>query len=433
MRIAKNLTFTASAQVISFLLLFGFSVLVARLLGPAGQGQFTLWILIPTLLARFGHLGFDASFAFYADDKRFKHGVIFSIWFFLVSVCVLLCAIFTVFYYSTLHKFPEINTPHFVVNVIGPLTALLMSRTLLMSLLVGQNQLKLHSGLSILEAAFPLIILLGLIPFLDLSAEIVLMAMLITMILVNIVLILKSAKGLSLPNPGLTYIALRYGTKSWFNNILNQLIYRSDMFMVAYFLGLIEVGLYSVAVLLVEKSWFFTTAISNALFPILRARGDGHVLTARLVRVSVIFTLMVVIFLVLTGHLLIPLIFGDNFSASWVPLLWLLPGVIALTVPKILVAQFAAMNKMQFTVYSSGPALVVNILLNFLLIPEFGLKGAAIATSISYVMYSVLNVYFFTKLTNMQPKLLLFVQKQDWIDLKMVVQDLLVRFFQTNR
>jgi O-antigen/teichoic acid export membrane protein len=434
MGISKNLRFTASSQVISFFFLLGFSVLIARLLGPEGQGQFTLWILIPTLLARFGHLGFDASFAYYAEDERFKYGVVFSIWFFLVLSFLFLCMICIVFYNSNLHEFPKTHTPNFIINTLALLATLFMSRTLLMSLLVGQNKIRLHSGLSILEAVFPLVMLLGLMLFFDLSAEIVFLVMLVTMTLVNAILILECCSVLLLPKRGLTYIAFKYGVKSWTNNILNQLIYRSDLLMVAYFLGVIEVGLYSIALLLVEKSWFFTTAISNALFPILRARDDDdQMLTARLVRVSVFFTLLVSIFLALTGKVLIPFIFGDDFSKSWVPLLWLIPGVIALTIPKILVTQFAAMNKMVFTIYSSGPALAVNVLLNFLLIPEFGLKGAAIATSISYVMYSVLNVYFFTRLTNVQPKLLLLVQKQDWIDFKMVVQDLLVRFFQTNR
>lgn len=428
MGVSKNLKFTASSQVISFFFLLGFSVLVARLLGPEGQGEFTLLILIPTILARFGHLGFDASFSYFSTDERFKYGVVFSIWFFLVLSFLFLCTIFIAFYNSSFYELPKIDTPNLIINAMALLATLFMSRTLLMSLLVGQNKIRIHSGLSILEAVCPLIILLGFMPFFDLSAEVVFLVMLITMTLVNFILILECRTVLLLPGYGLTYIAFKYGVKSWTNNILNQLIYRSDLLMVAYFLGVIEVGFYSIALMLVEKSWFFTTAISNALFPILRAGDDGKLLTARLVRVSVLFTFMVSIFLVLTGNALISFIFGDDFSKSWVPLLWLLPGVIALTIPKVLVTQFAAMNKMEFAVYSSSPALVLNILLNLFLIPELGLKGAAIATSISYVVYSLLNIYFFTRLTNVQPKLLLFVQKQDLIELKMVVQDLLYRF-----
>ena len=104
MGVSKNLKFTASSQVISFFFLLGFSVLVARLLGPEGQGEFTLLILIPTILARFGHLGFDASFAYYAEDERFKYGVVFSIWFFLVLSFLFLCTIFIAFYNSSFYK-----------------------------------------------------------------------------------------------------------------------------------------------------------------------------------------------------------------------------------------------------------------------------------------------------------------------------------------
>lgn len=430
--ISKNLTLTATSQVISFFFLLGFSVLVARALGPEGQGLYSLWILIPTLLARFAHLGFDASFAYYAKDERFKSGIITSIWFFLVLVSLLL-GFFFYLYYLNSYDDVDPNIPVFVVIIIAALVTLFISRTLLMALLVGENRIRLHSVLSILEAVSALSIVLVLMPFLNLSAEIVLLAMFITMILVNFILILKCVRTIARPNYQLTYIAFRYGVKSWLNNVLNQLIYRSDLLLIGYFLGVVEVGLYSIALLLVEKSWFFTTAISNALFPILRASATGSELTARLVRVSVFFTLIFAIFLVLTGKLLIPFIFGDDYTESWTPLLWLLPGVIALTIPKVLVTQFAAMDKMQFAVFSSGPALVVNILLNVFLIPEFGLKGAAIATSISYVMYFVVNVYFYKRLTNVQIKQLLFLQKQDWFDFKTAMQKFSLNKFKFSR
>lgn len=416
MSISKNLTFTSTTQIISFIFGVGFSVLVARLLGPEGQGHFTLWILIPTLLARFGNLGFDASFSYFSTDKRFDHGFIFFIWFLLVALCLCLYSIFLMCYHFNFFDIQAQKLPIFIINTLGILTALFMSRTLLMSFLVGQNKIKLHSALSLVESVVPLIIVLGLMWFLKISAEIVFMAILTTMIVVNLMLFVRSYTGISLPNSRLTYIAFQYGIKSWLNNLINQLIYRSDMLMIAYFLGIVEVGLYSVALLLVEKSWFFTTAISNALFPIIRRRDDGPKLVARLVRFSVIFSLLFALFLMLTAEKLLPFIFGDDFILSVSPLLWLLPGALALTVPKILVTQFSALDKMQLAIYSSAPGLVVNIALNLILIPRYGLQGAAIGTSISYIVYGCLNIYFFKKLTKVNFNELLIFKKQDWKD-----------------
>jgi len=420
--------FTGSTQIVSFLFGLTFSVLVARILGPDGQGQFALWILVPTLLARFGHFGFDASFSYFALDERFPQRVIFSTWFYLVSLSVVLTSFLLTLNHLELLTFTVIPLPSYILNSLGILAVLFVSRTLLMSFLVGQNKIGLHSALSVLEAAVPLLIILGVMAFLIVSVEIVYSAIFASMFLINLILIHQCYASVEFPNLKFVNIAFKYGVKSWTNNIVNQLIYRADLLLIAYFLGLKEVGLYSIALLLVEKSWFFTAAISNALFPILRAEGarNGTLLTSRIVRFSVFFSFVFSLMLILSAHKLLPLIFGEAFIQSVSPLLWLLPGTIALTVPKILVTQFAALNKMELAVFSSSPALIVNILLNLILIPYLGLQGAAIGTSISYVIYCCLSIGFFKKLTDVPTKDLLIMNRGDWVDLvsflKMVIR-----------
>jgi len=59
----------------------------------------------------------------------------------------------------------------------------------------------------------------------------------------------------------------------------------------------------------------------------------------------------------------------------------------------------AAQNKLEYAAISSGSALMLNIGLNFGLIPRFGINGAAIASSISYVFYWLLYAKFYRKLT----------------------------------
>ena len=73
----------------------------------------------------------------------------------------------------------------------------------------------------------------------------------------------------------------------------------------------------------------------------------------------------------------------------------LMVSVLFLSVPKILVSHFAAMNKMECAYTSSITALSINVILNLILIPAHGMAGAAIATSISYLLYAIINIQYY--------------------------------------
>jgi Na+-driven multidrug efflux pump len=67
----------------------------------------------------------------------------------------------------------------------------------------------------------------------------------------------------------------------------------------------------------------------------------------------------------------------------------ILPGIVFMVIFRVLSGQIAGMGKPQLSIYVFGPALVLNIILNFILIPPYGALGAAIATNISYALGAV--------------------------------------------
>ena len=46
------------------------------------------------------------------------------------------------------------------------------------------------------------------------------------------------------------------------------------------------------------------------------------------------------------------------------------------------------------------PALLINIILNVVFIPEYGAVGAALASSVSYSLAAILFIFFYSKETN---------------------------------
>ena len=430
MDIVKNLSYTTLAQILSFLFTLFFSIFVARLLGPEGQGNYALWILIPTLIARFSHFGFDLSSSYFSEDKRFSDSTIFSTCIFIVlTYFIFSTSLFLLYNYTSL-EIELFTSSKEIIFLIIIIAGLYLLRTLLMSYLVGKNRIAIHSIFTVSEAFIPLLLVFSLFFYIDIKAEIVVMIIALNMLLINIFLVKKTFSKIIVPEKEYLFLGLNYGIKSWANNIFNQLIYRVDILMVAYFLGPLETGLYSIAILFVEKGWFFTGAIAHALFPTIRDQDnfDGPYLSARISRINFLFAFIYLSVLGMLSYVLVPFMFGEEYLDSVYPLLWLIPGTLFLAVPKIILTQFAVADRMDIPVKSSGPALLVNIALNLWLIPKMGIIGAAMATSISYFVYFLISVYFYQKLTGIHFSKLFLLDKNDLIQIK----DFFLNFFKRS-
>jgi O-antigen/teichoic acid export membrane protein len=406
----RNLFYTTSTQIVVFISTLIFNILVARILGPSNQGVYALLLLIPIIAARFGHLGMDASNAFYAQSKDYSEADIISNSLILTAIMACLGGLITVIYVSLFHiAFTQI---HCILLI---LTVSFLLKTLIQSFLMGRNEIKKHSTLLIADSLMQLCIILILIYTIGITPKIVLAVAVLSSVL-NILICFRYIKFPAIRfHTDLFRNGLKYGSKSWINNLANTLIYRVDIFIIAYFLTSSEVGYYAIAVLLVEKIWFFNAAIGNALFPSVLKMGvkEGAALTAKIVRVNLLIALIGIAILFAIAKPLTQVLFGASYGPSFLPLVWLLPGVLFLSVPKILVWHFGAMNKMEFAYTSSITALIINVILNLILIPAHGIAGAAIATSISYLIYAIVNIHYYIKLTGISKTELMVVRIED--------------------
>jgi len=83
--------------------------------------------------------------------------------------------------------------------------------------------------------------------------------------------------------------------------------------------------------------------------------------------------------------LAIPFAFGAKFAASVKVVWWLLPGTVALAAGKVMSADLTARGMPQYSSMFAFVALVITVVLDLLLIPRFGIQGAAIASSVAYL------------------------------------------------
>ena len=69
--------------------------------------------------------------------------------------------------------------------------------------------------------------------------------------------------------------------------------------------------------------------------------------------------------------------------------------------------------------------LLVNVIFNILLIPRFGIAGAAMATSISYTLTSSIFLISFIKLTGLTLKELFVFNKEERVVITIFIKEVL--------
>lgn len=183
-------------------------------------------------------------------------------------------------------------------------------------------------------------------------------------------------------------------------NIGARVIARIDILMLTYFNSLSEVAVYNVILPTALLFLFFSQAISPVLYPLvseLWAKKDKKRLTQGiklLYKYSFVITMPAFLTILVFSSLTIKLLFGAKYIAGSFALQILLIGILFLLISTINNTILAAIGKPGAVTKSFLIIAGINIVLNLLLIPLFGIEGAAAATLISYLLLLVLSTIF---------------------------------------
>lgn len=173
----------------------------------------------------------------------------------------------------------------------------------------------------------------------------------------------------------------------------------SDRYFINHYWNLTELGLYSIAINIASLLTFFSIALGQAWTPyILKLYYDKKKVFNQFVPRIFIYYLVLffslAIFVTIFGQEILRIFttprYYDSFRAIG-------PMAIAFTFGatlQITVLGMTIARKTKFMAFYAGLTALINIGLNFLLIPKFGMVGAAWATAISYFFLTV--SYLFT-------------------------------------
>lgn len=392
---SKDVISTFCSQILCSFFALMAAVLVARLLGPKGKGVVSFLILLPMLSATVGGLGIQAANTFFVSAARSAKKDLLANSLVLAAILGTLTslAIWLILSWLRFGDFQKVAGALIAAAIF--LSPLLFVRRYIEGLLIGLREFTVYN---ILRFGQPVAYLLGIIIFIIFGNFSSYKAFLAWYVSIGLVVVLSLFILLRIgrdPTPfrvnlGLVRRLISYGTTIHIGDVAQFLNYRLDQFVVAFFLGATGLGLYSVAVNVVEVIWYFPVSLATVLFPVAASAGakEADGLTARMCRMGNFFALgLAIVGFALAGPGL-RYVFGPRFLSAALALQLLLPGVVAMGLARIVSSALAARNKQIITAYAGLAAVIITLILDLILIPRFGISGAVVASSIAYIVYA---------------------------------------------
>ncbi|MBA7659548.1 lipid II flippase MurJ [subsurface metagenome] len=422
--LVKNSIATIITKVAVLVLGIVSSVIIARILGPSGKGVLALILLVPGLAVSFGNLGLGVANVYYSGKEPEKINLLVThsvlIGFFLGILLFVVCFL-TINHSTSFTKVShEINPIYFILAlsilpfslITGYFDQIVWGRNLILTINLKQVITTIASLASIV--LFLIILKLNVLGAVLSNICIGVISFLYSYFLVKRLTKIKIRA--SAVDWGFLKKSLAFGFKGYVGNLMSFLIYRLDMFLITFFLGTTQLGYYSLAVGLVEKIWLIPGSIAAVLLPRLTSttKTEARKITPVVCRHTLLWVILAGLFMYFAAKPLINLLYGVAFAPSVLPLLILIPGILTVSMGKVLASDILSKGKPHYAMMLAFVAFIVNVVLNIILIPRWGIAGAAFASTVSYSLATVIWFWVYHRESGVNLSTLFVPTREDY-------------------
>ena len=190
-----------------------------------------------------------------------------------------------------------------------------------------------------------------------------------------------------------SYIEMKRILINAFPLILASALYtvytKIDQIMIENIISIEAVGLYAAATK-ISEGWFFIPAIiATSFYPaILASKKNGNIVQYKkriqhLLNIMVLISVIVGIGITIISEELINFLYSESYSSSYLVLIIHIWGGLFVAMSGIVYRVLIAEDLQKYSFYRGLVGLFVNIGLNYILIPKYGIIGAAVATLVS--------------------------------------------------
>ncbi len=191
--------------------------------------------------------------------------------------------------------------------------------------------------------------------------------------------VLKPVLTVAAPYPGRL---LRFGLRFYGVDVLGSVSGYLDQLVIVLLLDPSAVGAYAVALSLSRVMGVAQGAVATVLFPSIagRAASDVVEMVGRTVRITTVVNLSAALATGLAGPSLLLLMYGNRFAAALVPFLVLLGEVVVTSAARTLAQAFSSTGRPSAVTAMEVVGVLTSLVAMLVLVPPFGIVGAACST-----------------------------------------------------
>lgn len=210
---------------------------------------------------------------------------------------------------------------------------------------------------------------------------------------------------------------LQFGTQMVGGNLVTQINYRLDFFLVFFAIGAAHSGVYSIAVSISEMLSYIASSVQQVMLT--QVAGLEHEDSTRLTASTFRHTMLAILFSVIVMVTVMPWImrfaYGSEYESA-IPIMFvLLPGLALYGMALVLITFIVnQLGRPKMNMYFSMVSIVVNVGLSFWLLPRIGELGAAWAKTGAYATVFAISVLYFYRVTRYPIWRLFILQPAEW-------------------
>jgi len=385
---------------------FSIILIIARSIDIQQHGVYVLVMLVSRTLANLFVAGVNVSSIYFVNNNgiNFKDIFFLNIKFSMtISVVVVTCSLLISNNFHVL-LFPEVPLNILIIGIV--LFVFILFNLLMFSLFQAISRFDLYNKFFLGNSALQFLLVLLVVLFDTATAQNFVYAILVSSFFFSVLSCYRLffiAKTVAVSGSKCSQCKIGqfycFGLKSHLSNVVAFLMSRLDVFMLGFFISPVAAAIYSVAILFVERVGMVSQSLITVIFPELvenkASKLEIYSIISEAFRLNLILTLIFSLLSVLLIYPAIKYLFGVDYLSAVVVFYILLVGVIFKSCSRVIAISITAMGKPEINFYTAIFVLCLNASLNYLLIPQYGINGAALATTVSYTANLLLRLLIF--------------------------------------
>lgn len=397
-----NIFWNIFTKIIILFIKTGSSIITARLLGPYERGIYYAIIQSVGFINTIITLSIGEGIIYNLSNRKnyisiFGNIIIFIVFFTSISFSLLFI------YEDSLRSYILKDIPSNLFYFVFLLSPFLMFEYFCSFTLRGMKLFTLSNKLSILSKSTLLVFLCVGFYFFGADIEICLTFLSLSYFIICLIygfLILKISNFNLIFNFKKILNIIFFSSKIHLNNLLNEIEYRFDIFIILFFVDYTALGIYSVGVALAQLVWYVSNSINSVLYPYLVANDKNNnefSFTDNVIKYNFVINIYLLVTICLLGHFIVQILYGFDYLNSFYIFLILAPGLLFDSITRNIFVWIKSKKNPFLLSKISFVTLLINLALNFILIPIYGIYGAAISSSISYIFRSFIAMIIYKK------------------------------------